>query len=268
VSNQASAGPTSGTVTVTGTTPVGLTLVSMAGSGWGCSGNTCTRADVLNAGASYPFITVTVNVAASAPSAVTNQVAVTGGTSAAASASNTAMVVTLPAVSILTGSAAFVKTDTTTQGSWKSMYGSQGANVIGDSAAYPSYVTVTPSANANYVWAASTSDVRAPLKLSSTTSRAAGCWYSSGVFTIDLNFTDGQAHQVALYAMDFDNHGRSEKIDILDANGALLDTRPVSSFVGGQYLVWNLSGHIIVRVTNTNPAANALVSGLFFGPPA
>jgi len=268
VSNQAGAGPTSGMVTVTGTTPVGLTLVSMAGIGWGCSGNSCTRADVLNPGASYPAIAVTVNVSASALSPVTNQVSVSGGNSASASTSDTA-VVTSPIPGILPDSAVFVKTDTTTQGSWKSVYGSQGANVIGDSASYPSYVIVTPSANTNYLWAASTIDVRAPLKLSSTTVRVAGCWYSSGVFTIDLNFTDGQTHQVALYALDFDtSNRRSEKIDILDAHGALLDTRPVSSFTGGQYLVWNLSGHVIVRVTNTTPAFNAVASGLFFGPPA
>jgi hypothetical protein len=209
---------------------------------------------------------VTVNVAASAPSAVTNQVSVSGGNSAPATSSDTAVVVPSPILSILPGSAAFVKTDTTTQGSWKSVYGSDGANVIGDTASYPSYVTVAPSANATYVWAASTSDVRAPLKLSSTTVRVADCWYSFGVFTIDLNFTDGQTHQVALYALDFDNyHGRSEKIDILDTNGKVLDSRPVSSFVGGQYLVWNLSGHVIVRVTNTNPVSNAVLSGLFFG---
>ncbi|HMC61300.1 MAG TPA: hypothetical protein VKJ01_19075, partial [Candidatus Solibacter sp.] len=103
---------------------------------------------------------------------------------------------------------------------------------------------------------------------SSSTGRVAGRW-GGGVFKIDLNFTDGQTHQVAVYALDFDNnHGRSETIDILDANGAVLDTRPVSSFVGGQYLVWNLSGHVTVRVTNTNPISNAVISGLFFGPPA
>jgi hypothetical protein len=251
-------------VTVTGTIPVGLTLVSMAGSGWVCSGVTCTRSDVLNAGLSYPAITVTVNVAASAPSAVTSQVSVSGGNSAAASASDTAVVI---ASAVGLGSAAFVKTDTTTQGSWKSVYGSQGANVIGDSASYPSYVTVTPSGNSYWLGATSTTDVRAPLKLSSPTDRVAGCWYSSGAFTIDLNFTDGQTHQVALYALDINNYGRSETIDILDAKGAVLDTHQVSSFVGGQYLVWNLGGHVIVRVTNTN-SINAVMSGLFFGPPA
>ena len=60
VSNVLSAGTTSGTVTVTETLPTGLTLLSMAGSGWTCpsSGVTCTRLDALSGGSSYPPITV------------------------------------------------------------------------------------------------------------------------------------------------------------------------------------------------------------------
>jgi hypothetical protein len=54
-------------------------------------------------------------------------------------------------------------------------------------------------------------------------------------------------------------------VDILDTSGNVLDTRPVSSFANGAYLVWNLSGHVIARITNTNLSANAVVSGLFFG---
>src|SRR5439155_845039 len=68
VSNAATAGPTSGTVTVTETPPSGLALASMAGTGWICSANTCTRSDALSGGASYPPITVTVNVGAAATS--------------------------------------------------------------------------------------------------------------------------------------------------------------------------------------------------------
>ncbi len=55
-------GPTSGAVTVTDTLPAPLTLVSMAGSGWFCDGNTCTRNDVLASGASYPAITVVASI--------------------------------------------------------------------------------------------------------------------------------------------------------------------------------------------------------------
>jgi hypothetical protein len=73
-------GPTVGVVTVTDTLPVGLTLVSMAGPpGWSCTGAICTRSDALAAGANYPAITATVNVALNAPALVTNQVGVSGG---------------------------------------------------------------------------------------------------------------------------------------------------------------------------------------------
>ncbi|MGO9094119.1 MAG: hypothetical protein ACLQGV_02760 [Bryobacteraceae bacterium] len=55
----------------------------MAGSGWNCSGASCTRSDALPAGSSYSAITVTVNVAPDAPTQVLNQVAATGGVWAA-----------------------------------------------------------------------------------------------------------------------------------------------------------------------------------------
>ncbi len=88
VSNPAGAGATSGTVTVTETVPSGLSLVSMAGTGWSCSSNTCARTDVLNPGFSYPTIAVTVNVASNAASQVTNQVTVSGGDSVSATAND------------------------------------------------------------------------------------------------------------------------------------------------------------------------------------
>ncbi len=71
-------GPTSGPITVTENIPPGLSLVSMSGSGWNCSTNTCARSDVLPTGSSFP-ITVTVNVASNAPAQVTNQATVSGG---------------------------------------------------------------------------------------------------------------------------------------------------------------------------------------------
>ena len=91
VSNTTGAGSTSGAVTVTEVPPSGLTIVSMAGTGWTCSGNSCTRSDALSAGASYPAITVTANVALTATSPLTNTVTVSGGGSAPATASDTAV---------------------------------------------------------------------------------------------------------------------------------------------------------------------------------
>jgi uncharacterized repeat protein (TIGR01451 family) len=94
VSNGAGAGPTSGIVTVTDTIPSGLTLVSLAGTGWTCVVASCTRGDALAGGASYPVITVTVNVAANATSPQVNMASVSGGGSATASTTNPTTITT------------------------------------------------------------------------------------------------------------------------------------------------------------------------------
>lgn len=49
------------------------------------------------------------------------------------------------------------------------------------------------------------------------------------------------------------------------ATNAVLDTRSVSSFVNGEYVVWNISGHVTIHVACTG-GPNAVVSGIFFGP--
>jgi len=66
--------------TVSESVPAGLTLVSMAGTGWACTtgSTTCTRSDVLNGGQSYAVLTVTVSVANDASASLTNQVSVSG----------------------------------------------------------------------------------------------------------------------------------------------------------------------------------------------
>ena len=80
---------------------------------------------------------------------------------------------------------------------------------------------------------------------------------------MDLNLTGTLPHQVALYAADYDNAGRRQRFDVVDASsGAILDSRTISGFSGGQYLVWNLQGHLLIKVTNL-AGPNAVVSGLF-----
>src|SRR5262249_61147017 len=70
-----------------------------------------------------------------------------------------------------------------------------------------------------------------------------------------------------LYPLDVDNYqgGRTERVGVLNTAGAVLDSRSVAQFQGGQYLVWILSGHVILRLTNTNGPANAVMSALLFG---
>ena len=75
--------PTLGTVTLIDTVPTGLVPTAGSGAGWTCtvSGQTlnCTRGDPLAGGASYPPVTITVDVAADAPASITNTAIVAGG---------------------------------------------------------------------------------------------------------------------------------------------------------------------------------------------
>jgi uncharacterized repeat protein (TIGR01451 family) len=72
---------TSGLVTVTDAVPAGLTATGIAGTGWTCTqpSGPCTRSDVLAGGASYPALTLTVDVSTTPPATVTNTATVSGG---------------------------------------------------------------------------------------------------------------------------------------------------------------------------------------------
>lgn len=176
----------------------------------------------------------------------------------------------------MANAAAFIKSDTT-QGSWMVRYGGDGHNVIGGDLSYPSYVTVTPSNQLSFTWAGSTADQRA---LSFQSTGIAACWFTgnSGVFTVDVNISDGQSHQLAIYVLDWDGLTglsglRSQTIDILDGDtSAILATFDLNSFVDGVWLAWNVSGHIVMRFTCTSSLGpviqNAVVSGIFFDPPS
>ena len=68
------------------------------------------------------------------------------------------------------------------------------------------------------------------------------------------------------YALDWDNYGggRAEQIQIVDAaSSTVLDTRTISSFTQGIYLVWNISGNVKINITLTG-GGNTVISGVFF----
>lgn len=165
-------------------------------------------------------------------------------------------------------SATFVKTDTTTQGTWKGVYGSQGFEVPGNSMLPPGVQVSTENATA-YSWADGINDPRAlqeDLPRNPNTLRDADCWYAYSPFSLDVSLTDGGTHQVALYLLDYDRLGRSETVQISDAtNGSVLSTQSVSNFQNGTWLVYNLSGDVKITFINIGPE-NAVVSGIFFDP--
>jgi hypothetical protein len=169
-----------------------------------------------------------------------------------------------------------VATDTTTRGNWKGTYGGDGFDIPQDSSTnnptLPTYASLGVTGADTSTWADPTTDPRAPLKAApGSTGRAASTWYSASSFRFDLSINDGQAHLLALYALDWDGAsyygGRSERIDVLDADtSAVLDSRTTTpdAIDGGEYLVWNVTGHVIVRVTNLGQT-NAVIGGLFLG---
>ncbi len=165
-------------------------------------------------------------------------------------------------------SATFLKTDTTTQGNWIGTYGAQGYDVIGDTPSLPSYATISASGESKWVWSTSTT-VRQALQNPGGSGRIEASWYSTTSFTVNLNLTDGQEHDIELYVLDLQSSpSRVEQIQISDAaTGTVLSTETVSSFTGGVYLNWKVSGDVVITITRES-GVNAVLSGIFIDPSA
>src|SRR5262249_62293350 len=123
--------------------------------------------------------------------------------------------------------------------------------IANDSTNYPLYATVNIANPSTYTWAATTVDVRAPVKGASATDRIASCWYSGSTITMDVNLTDGQTHRVALYGLDWDSTSRSQNFEIDDpGSGAVLaGPRPLSTLSNGHFMGWGINGHATLQIT-------------------
>ncbi len=186
------------------------------------------------------------------PSVSANYIIVSGGSTATNSTPTN-----------FTTSASFVKTDTSTLGNWKNIYGSDGYNIIGNSNRYPSYAVVTAVGKSDWTWAASSAETRGLQKAGTATDRIAASWESPTSFTVKFNLTDGKTHQLALYFLDWDRNGRAQTIEVLDTvTGAVLNSQSISSFAEGKYLIWDISGNVTVRLTRVS-GYNATLQGIF-----
>ena len=174
--------------------------------------------------------------------------------------------------------AKLVKIDETTSGSWKGVYGVDGALIVGEAASTVKCAVVTPGGLAagggvdSGVWIKTTTDARALQKIDDAQGRMAG-WWSSGWndFKIDVEITDGKEHQLALYCLDWDKcaGGRAMSVEVWDPwrNVALLDKIEVKAFDKGKYLVFNIKGHVELRLLHTT-FGGAEASAIFFDPPS
>ncbi len=167
--------------------------------------------------------------------------------------------------STVTSSATYLTLDTTTQGTWTGVYGADGYIIANDANNAPSYASVSFTGQSTWTWANGTSDPRALQTASGSSSRIASTYYGGSSFSINVNLTDGNAHKVALYLLDWDGGSRAETISILDAaTHAVLNTQSFSGFSKGEYASWNIKGNVIIQVTLTS-GENPAVAAIFFG---
>ncbi len=195
------------------------------------------------------------------------------GPVAAASSPSTSVTMSAPASitanfkSTISAAAIYRGLDTTAKGTWTGTYGSGGYIIANDANTPPPYAIVSLTGDAAWTWVNPTTDMRALQTASGASTRIASTFYSTGSsFNINVNLTDGNAHRVALYLLDWDTTSRAQTISILDASTNLvLDTESFSNFSNGEYAIWNLTGNVIIQVTRTN-GINAVVAGIFFDP--
>ena len=160
--------------------------------------------------------------------------------------------------------------DTTTQGNWIGTYGTQGYNDLGSGVNNPTNATVTPAGQSLYTWATPPFSARQALLVPPAgASRIAAAWYSSTSFTVDVNVAAGHSYNLELYFLDYDAHGRAETVTLTDAStGTTLNSQSVSNFASGEYLVWTISGNVLITITRTagiNAVLERLCSSI---PPA
>jgi hypothetical protein len=167
--------------------------------------------------------------------------------------------------STVSSGATYLTLDTTTQGTWTGAYGGDGFIIANSANSAPTYASVGFTGQSTWTWAIPTSDPRALQTFSGSSTRIASTYYGGSSFSINVNLSDGNAHKIALYLLDWDSGSRAETISILDAGThAVLSTQSFSGFQNGQYASWSVKGNVIIQVTLTG-GENPVVAGIFFG---
>lgn len=160
--------------------------------------------------------------------------------------------------------AVFVGNDTSTQGNWPGTYGQTGYFLVGAEVKIPPEIILQARRHLSHEWPL-TNDVRVLRKSPDSNDRLPSCWFSEASFDIDLNLSDGKTHRVALYSLDYERKGSAMTIEVLDAaNGNRLDMQNVSQLENGQYLVWDLRGHVQFRLSRI--ILHSVVMGVFIDP--
>ena len=157
------------------------------------------------------------------------------------------------------------------QGDWVDMVGSAGYVLAAwengsDASSLPSGVTYSVASGTPYLWASSTSDVRA-LQGPGGTGRKVGVWYDPAGVDIVLNFAQGFNGPLAIYSVDWDSHARRHDVTISDGTTQFV-AQHTESMHGGTWVVADVAvpaGGAVTISTTTTGSYNSVISGVFLG---
>ena len=155
--------------------------------------------------------------------------------------------------------ASFIGSDTTTKGSWRGVYGSDGNYIATLAANQPPGRTVTLVTGATFAWDPASADPRS-LQYPTGSSRIASIFFGNPVLHSIISSVS-KPYDLQVYFDDHDLGGRACSVNIYDWNTlASLDTQSVSStnYANGYWLKWQITGDIGINCT--------LVSGPNIGP--
>ncbi|MGG1516388.1 fibronectin type III domain-containing protein [Paenibacillus oryzisoli] len=175
----------------------------------------------------------------------------------------------------------FVGTDTTTKGNWVGTYGSEGyllpfyATTVtsgrdtppaADVVQLPSYVSAYTKTGSNYWVSGNQSDPRG-LQSPDGSTRKRFSVYTYSTMSVSFTLSDSATHQFSVYTTDF---GLTEStqmgFELLDAGGAVLDSRTIATINGGKYVTYLVQGSFKLVVT-LQAGSQAPAQGFFFDAP-
>src|SRR5204862_297149 len=87
-----------------------------------------------------------------------------------------------------------------------------------------------------------------------STERIESYWHTVTSMDFLITSSDAPSHRIAPYFADYQRQGRSTTIQVLNsATGTVLDSRQLTDYTGGIYLIYNYTGNVTLRGTRAGP---------------
>lgn len=177
--------------------------------------------------------------------------------------------VMLAAVALAAVAAAGPVVDTSTQGDWVGVYGTDGYVLPsylggGDAVALPDYVSSHVLTGSRWTWSASTSDPRAVADPTNPAVRKAACAYDGASLGLTVDLKRPVAMTLGLYLLDWDSTTREQRVTV--SGHAPADA---AGYHDGHWYRFVVSGDATSPVTaqlSRLAGANAVVSAVTFDP--